>query len=246
MPTLQGARLKIDWAKQHIARLEARIKLLEQSDVGSVQVDPEFGNEVIKHNVTDRDAVEQIALIAGDVVHNLKCALDYAWVEIVTKLAPSAVSKFAKFPIYPTCNALEVALRGNGIGQAPGNLFEGMLNQIQPYDGGDHAIWPIHRLNIRDKHRLLIPVIFYASISGIETEQQGVVSRDGFTPGTSQHPPWYVPMPLGVHVKNEGKASLSISFEYGKAGGEKVFADSFGYYSQHFLRIVERLETFIA
>lgn len=240
------ARAKIKRANHHIAQLDTQIELLEQSDVGTVEINPEFGNEVIKHDIPDRNLVSQIALIAGDAVHNLRCALDYAWVETIAKLAPYALGKFTKFPVYPTCDALEAALCGNGIDQATNNLFEVMLTKIKPYAGGDDAVWPIHRMDIRDKHRLLIPVIIYSSISGIETQDStGEVSPNGFTAGTHQEPPWYISMPPGIHVKNKGKVSLSILFEYGNAGDETMFADMLQFYSQCLLKTVETLEAVV-
>ncbi len=214
--------------------------------MGTVEIDPKFGNEVIKHDIVDRKSRDALALIAGDAFHNLKCALDYAWIETITKLAPTALGKFAKFPVYRTYDALEAALHGNGIEQSSGDLFKMMLGQIKPYETGDHAIWPKHRLDIRDKHRLLIPTLLYTSISGIETQDYtGEVSRDGFTAGTHQEPPWYVPMPFGVKVKNKVKVSIAVSFDYGSEGHETIFADSLHMYSKHLLRIVETLESLI-
>jgi len=246
MATFQDARLKIDRAEHHIARLNTEIELLEQSDVATVEINPEFGNEVIKHDIVDRESKDSLALIAGDAFHNLKCALDYAWIETITRLAPGALGKFAKFPVYPTCNALEAALRGNGIDKAPRDLFNVVVTEIQPYAAGNYAIWPIHRLNIRDKHRLLIPTILYSSVSGIETQDNtGKVSPGGFTFGTHQEPPWYIPMPIGIKVNNKGKSSITISFNYGNEGHETIFADTLGMYSQPILGIVKRLEALV-
>jgi hypothetical protein len=246
MPLFADAYLKIERANHHIALLNTRLELLEQSDVATVEIDPKFGNEVIKHDIVDRKGKNALALIAGDAFHNLKCALDYAWIEIITKLAPSALGKFAKFPVYPTCVELEAALRGNGIDKAPRDLFSVIVSEIKPYAAGDHAIWPIHRLNIRDKHRLLIPTILYSSISDIETQDEaGNVSPGGFTYGTHQEPPWYIPMPVGIKVNNKGKASISVSFSYGNEEHAVIFADSLSMYSQPILRIVKRLENLV-
>jgi hypothetical protein len=244
MAYFKDARAKIERANHHIARLGTRIELLQQSDVATIEINPQLGNEVIKHDIVDRDGITQIALIMGDAIHNLKCALDYAWVETITKLSPNALRKFAKFPAYPTKDDLESALRGHGIDQAA-DLFSTVMSHIKPYAGGNHAIWPIHRLDIRDKHRLLIPAILYSIVSGIETEEEGIISTGGFTFGTHQEPPWYINMLLGVHVKNKGKVSFSVSFEYGDAIGESVFADSLQLYSKPILGIVETLETLV-
>jgi len=95
---LKNSRLKIQGADKHIADLDARIGGLPNSDIATVEINPDRGNEVIKHDIADRAAVDDIAVIAGDAVHNLKCALDYAWLGTIAKLVPSAVSKFAKIP----------------------------------------------------------------------------------------------------------------------------------------------------
>lgn len=242
-----GSRLKIARANHHIDRLKAKIAALEQSDVATVEINPEFGNEVIKHDVSDRKAVSDLALIAGDCFHNLKCSLDYAWIEILTKFAPQSIGNKSKFPVYPTKDALEAAIRSVGIDESSGRVLDVMLTEIKPYERGNYAIWPIHRLNIRDKHRLLIPAILYTSISGIETQDRmGVISRNGFTAGTEQLPPWYIPMALGVQVKNKGKVALSVSFEDGEDGsGEIIFADALDMYAKHILRIVETLEALV-
>jgi hypothetical protein len=52
-------------------------------------------------------------------------------------------------------------------------------------------------------------------------------------------------MPLGIKVNNEGKVSLSVSFDYGDEGHETVFADSLKMYSQPILRVVETLEALV-
>jgi hypothetical protein len=74
-----------------------------------------------------------------------------------------------------------------------------------------------------------------------------VVQRfpNGFTAGTHQEPPWYISMPPGIHVKNKGKVSLSILFEYGNAGDETMFADMLQFYSQCLLKTVETLEAVV-
>ena len=208
--------------------------------------DLKFGNEVIKYDLSDRASIRVIALIAGDAFHNLKCALDYAWVETITRLAPIALLNFAKFPVYSTKDLLEAPLRGHGIEKSSPALFRLMLDEIKPYETGDYAIWPIHRLDIRDKHRLLIPTVLYTSISGIETQgEAGDIRRDGFTLGTHQNPPWYVPMRVGVKVNNKGKVSIAVSFDYGDKGDEAVFADSLNMYSQRILGVVKALEALV-
>jgi hypothetical protein len=246
MAIFQQARAKLNWANNHIADLDTRINLLQQRDVATVEIDPRFGNEVIKHDIADEHAIRDIALMAGDAVHNLRCALDYAWIETVTLLAPSSKGKFTKFPVYPTHDSLKAALCGNKVDQVAPKLFDVILTEIKPYEGGNFAIWPIHRLDIRDKHRLLIPVIYYSSFRGIETQDEtGEIRPNGFTMATNQQPPWYIPIPCGAHVKSKGQASISVMFEYESAGFERHIRESLKVYSCFILRVVETLEALI-
>jgi hypothetical protein len=243
---LKTSRLKINRADKHIADLDVRIGALPHSDIATVEINPEGGNEVIKHDIADSAAVDDIAVIAGDAVNNLKCALDYAWLETISRLVPSAVSKFAKFPVYPTSDALESALREKQIHILRPKLFDLIGDKIKPYDGGNFAIWPIHRLDIRDKHRLLIPVVYYSSVSGIETEdERGQISRNGYTLASTQKPPYYIPIPAGWRVKNKGKVSVSVMFEYGPRGLQQRIVDSFSLYSSFVVQVVETLERFV-
>ncbi len=244
MSVYEGARLKIERANHHIANLNARMEAFRNSNVATVEINPDAGNEAIKHDFTDKSAVPELALIAGDAIHNLKCALDYSWLETVAKLVPSAVSKFAKFPVYRTRDEVEAALRNRQVDVCSPALFDLVMSKIQPYDGGNFAIWPVHKLDIRDKHRLLIPVIQYSSIDGIETENQRTreISKNGWTWGTNQGPPLFVPMPIDIHVRNTGKVSTSVMFQYG-APRHEVHMDTFDILSRYILQTVELLES---
>jgi len=72
-----SARLKIDRAKHHIADVESVITALPNSYTATVEINPKGGNEVLKHDLRDRDKIiNDIALTLGDAVHNLHCALD--------------------------------------------------------------------------------------------------------------------------------------------------------------------------
>jgi hypothetical protein len=82
----EDARLKLKRADKHLTDLQARIAALPDFDVATVEINPEGGNEVIKHDIQDRTALSDLALIAGDAVHNLKCALDYTWLETITRI----------------------------------------------------------------------------------------------------------------------------------------------------------------
>jgi hypothetical protein len=213
MQTLHHARAKLDWANKHIENFNRLIATLPSAYTSSIEMNPETGGEFIKYDLVNRDKLfTECALVIGDALHNLRSALDYAWAATIKKIAPAGLDNFSKFPIYESADKLKCALNGRKIGIISPTLYDLIISKIRPYDGGDDSLWCIHRLNILDKHRLLIPIIEYASIGGIEVEdERGDVSSGG-TWGTAQKPPYYVDFKRGNHVKNKGHIALSIDF----------------------------------
>lgn len=199
------ARAKIEWADKHIVELEKRLSDLPNSYTSRVDIDPKLSYHTLVHDIADRERLlTTIALLIGDAVHNLKCALDYAWVKTIEHAAPSALGKHAKFPVYDTSVNLENALRGAKIDVSCPRLFSLMLNNICPYSGGNYFIWAVYVLNKRDKHRLLIPLTPYGSIAGIVLEDEHGVIHQAGTWGTEQTPPYYITFAANLRVKEKG------------------------------------------
>jgi len=211
-----SARTKIDRAKKHIAEVESIVRTLPDHSVATIEINPNGGNEVLKHDLLDRnEIITNIALALGDAIHNLHCALDHAWASVLTELSPASINGQTKFPIRSVRNQVEAALRGIKIDGTAPTLFNLVLGQIKPYLGGNESIWSIHILDIDDKHRLLLPVIEYASIHGIEVEDQRGKVTSGSTWGSSEKPPYYVHIPLGYHFKEKGTVAFSVLFDEG-------------------------------
>jgi hypothetical protein len=94
-----------------------------------------------------------------------------------------------------------------------------------------------------DKHRILLPFIQFATIEGVEFEDEmGRTKRCGFWP-TMQNPPHYVEIPDGFHVKNYGNITLGIMFHEDVFGEEFRMVDSLKFFSQSILSVVELLES---
>jgi hypothetical protein len=88
-----------------------------------------------------------------------------------------------------------------------------MMSGIKSYRGGNDTIWAIHKLDILDKHRLLVPLVNIASIEGMELEDERDNIHRGGTWGTPQPPPFYVPLQVGWNIKKHGKVTLDILFD---------------------------------
>ena len=247
MPICKGARLKIKRANMHIAELESCISGLKERLAVSAHINTSSGCEYIEcafAELDDREAREELAGIIGDAIHNLKCALDHVWLETVCRLIPNGDWRRAKFPAYPTANNLETALRKLKIDLATPNFFNFLLGDVKPYRGGNFAIWPVHKLDIRDKHRLLIPVIHYSSIGDIELEDQNGETHRGSTAPAS-FMPQFAEFKRGLHIRNPGSATFEVMFEDEDLADETEALTTLGFYTEDVLKIVELLEQFV-
>src|SRR5205823_2828935 len=111
-------------------------------------INPTTREETLKHEFGDKTALFDIALMLGDAVHNLKCALDYAWMQTIERVAHQSISSHAKFPVRQTVDELKDALEGVKIHVTARDLVTLMLTKIKPCAGGNPAIWPVHHLDI--------------------------------------------------------------------------------------------------
>ncbi len=168
-----GARRKIGRANKHIAELDTLILSLEET--ATVQQNRETGNQELVHALPEFMTVaDDISLIAGDVIHNLKTALDFAWISLLRREVPGANLDRAKFPVYPTRRELEAALNGIPINAAvhPA-IFNLIVADVQPFSGGkNEVVYTLHRLDIADKHLLLPGLVPLAGIKGIVVQRQ--------------------------------------------------------------------------
>jgi hypothetical protein len=196
------ARAKIQWANEHLANLKRRISELEDSYSAVIEVHPKFGYKMIKYDLADKSAIEDISLLVGDTLHNLKCALDYGWIKCLERHAPHAINDHTQFPVHSTEQGLKDALT-DPKKQLPAKLINLFLAKIKPYPGRNDALWDIKTLNILDKHRLLLPVITYGGITGLQMEDERGKPIQGFVSGTTLELPWYIRVPDGGNVKHK-------------------------------------------
>lgn len=242
MPFLD-ARLKIERANKHISDLEARVAGLENRVVVTVGINPKTGNEFIQYDLQDQTVVTDAALLIGDAVHNLRCALDYAWARTIQQAIPE-LANFSKFPVHPTLDSLQAALKGKRIDTACERLFTLLITRIRPYNEGNFAIWPVHQIDKGDKHRLLTTIIHYSSADNIQIQNETGETRNGFTMATMESFPHFLEFPRNWHVTNHGKPSTSLMFKYGNPPREFRPVDTLRIYSREIVEIVEVFEAF--
>jgi hypothetical protein len=239
-----GARLKIHRANQHIADLKAAVGALPDRYSSTIEIDHNIPAQSIKYDFPEAQLlIQQAALITGDAIHNLKTALDYAWMVTMQRLAPAVPrNKFTKFPVRDSATELEHALRGAKIDLASPPLFNCVLSQIKPYSAGNKLVFSLHRLDIADKHHLLLPLITHSGIEDIEVENEMGVRVRGGTYLIEGDGPYYVTFRMEHKIHNKGKLSAHIVLNDGSLLKGLEVSDALNLLSNQTLHVVETFE----
>src|SRR5215204_1982271 len=134
-PDFTGVRIKVERAKHHFRDLQARYERFQE-------------NEPYR-------AVRDDEPDTGDFVHNLRSCLDLLICEIV-RARGKRVTDDTGFPIFRSADVFESdhARKVQGVPKAAVDL----IKEAEPYQGADNPFWQLHRLDIADKHKLLVPV----------------------------------------------------------------------------------------
>ena len=82
-----NAHLKIERADKHIADIEQRLRISSDRYGPSLHIDMKTGEQFLAYYLRDRELRRDIALIVGDAIHNLRCALDIVWCLASTTLS---------------------------------------------------------------------------------------------------------------------------------------------------------------
>jgi hypothetical protein len=211
-----NALLKIKRANKHIADIEERLRTSSDRYGPSMHMDSKTGEKFLYYYSTDRNLRPDIALIVGDAIHNLRCALDIAWVGTVTALSPKPPSRQCKFPIYPagTRHNLESVLTKSTEIPESSPVIPLMLDGVKCYEGGDSDILALSELDIDDKHSVLIPMLTVTGVEGVEVEHEdGTINvyEIMLVPPNS----YRTTVPLESKIKNHGQVRFEITFREG-------------------------------
>lgn len=153
-PPLEESRLKIERARYHLAQLEREISsFLAQRPFRVVLETRSDGRFAWTFRI--KPIPKEFSAIIGDVVHNLRAALDLAACDLVRLNKQS--DKDVYFPFAKDATELEKMIKARHIDRAGSDIVE-LVQALKPYKGGNTKLRAIHDLDISDKHRALIPV----------------------------------------------------------------------------------------
>lgn len=158
MDALEGVRLKLDRAEHTIEEIyEAIVEYLAEENYSIIgEFNSETSEYVLRGKVTKSTA--EVGVTAGDVVHNLRSALDHlAWQ--LALLTTSTPYNFTQFPIALTEGEFRRD-RGQKMIRDLSPKHRARIETFQPYHGTNTAWTPFALRDLRvlsntDKHRLI-------------------------------------------------------------------------------------------
>lgn len=155
--SLEGSRLKVKRAEHHILDLKEGIEAFLQSDPYEIVIKDNPEADRREHRVirADSPAVD-LSLFVGDAVHSLRSALDHLVWQLVIANGGEPNDLKTEFPVWRSESHFKSGRPGNAKGISKDALD--VLYALKPYKGGNDALWRLHRLDIIDKHRLLLTV----------------------------------------------------------------------------------------
>jgi hypothetical protein len=153
--------LKVERAKKHILDLEAEWhSFLDGNPYGiEIKDDVNTGDRVY-YLVRDSSIPQNIPLIIGDAIQNLRSALDHLAYHFAL-IGPKGAVAMSRvyFPIVKSATEYRS-------GKASGKMdffrkdAVDYIDAIEPYGGGKgQVLWILHTLNNIDKHRLLVTAL---------------------------------------------------------------------------------------
>lgn len=218
---LIGAYVKLERAEQHFFDLVALVQSFKESDPYNVvsEDDPQTGKKVSLFR--QRQPIRlAIPLRTGEVIQNLRTALDYLACELVADRGGwKNVTNETRFPYFGSANEYKAVRKG--IKKSMGKPAVLLFDKIHPYKGGNDPLWQLCKLNNIEKHRTLIMTgIAYqifdpGAVPGLASLPftLGAPSR-WFTPGDSIFPlEDGTPLPPLIGARSQVDVKEKFTFE---------------------------------
>lgn len=145
-----SARAKVARAKKLAGHLRAEVEAYDGARLCAIQADPNTIHWQLQVRENPHDSY---ATAFGDIVHNLRAALDHVAVAAVASAGGN--TKGVYFPIADKADTLDDAIKDKKFSRATPEA-QALLRSLRPYRGGDRALRALHDLDVVDKHKDLI------------------------------------------------------------------------------------------
>ncbi|MEQ1934656.1 MAG: hypothetical protein ABL962_12400 [Fimbriimonadaceae bacterium] len=152
---LAGCAAKLARTEEQLADLESRLMAFTATCC-VIKTKPFIKLRKLEFRVGEvEDPPAILAAIAGEVIHNLRCPLDYLVCTLLQRQGVKATSRH-EFPIFTDQSQWEKALEKNVVGLDPEKIT--LIESLQPFKHEvphKHPLARLKRLNNDDKHRLM-------------------------------------------------------------------------------------------
>ena len=155
VPRLESAQAKISRAKEHLALISAEVReyLAAKPYEIAMKRDPD-SRRMIYFMSTVRPTPPRIPAVVGDVIHNLRSALDHLAYQLVWTALGKPPGSHVYFPIADSRDLYLEQRRKQLKGAHPEAIAA--VDALTPYRGANDLLWKLHKLNNVDKHRVLL------------------------------------------------------------------------------------------
>jgi hypothetical protein len=162
---LEDIRSKVQRAEKNIEDFRAVVERFKATNPYHIVRQPDIKAGQIVYYVLKADPIPpSIRAIAGDVLQNLRTALDYLACALVPDCRKGGAGHIY-FPILnraPTPEQIKTAFDGKVKGASEEAIKK--IASLNPHKGGDDILWRLNALNNINKHRLLVAVQASASL----------------------------------------------------------------------------------
>lgn len=168
---MDSTSLKIKRAERHFAELSA---LFRESKPFRYFLETNYKTgERATFAKRDEDVANEAAIIIGDIIHNLRAALDHAYWNCTNEFAKSdGERRSIQFPITSSEKSLIESVLP-GLPKRVSETFASAIKNLKPYrDGGNSLLCAIHDLDVEDKHKLLIPTGKFTKVTSEVIQRQ--------------------------------------------------------------------------
>lgn len=152
----ESSRRKIARSIEHFNELERKVGEFTRVNPYRrvVEPHPSKSGYVVHKIILTATLPSSLADITGDIVQNLRNALDNA-AYAVSVASGRTDPKFTAFPFAGSVSQMPQALRRSK--DLPPQI-QSMFVGFQPYLGGDDLLWALNEMCVSDKHKMLIPI----------------------------------------------------------------------------------------
>jgi len=227
---LSSVRLKIHRAADQLKDLRLSIKEFLESEPYAIerQANPKI-NAVCDVARIRMQCPPVWNAVVGEIIHNLRCALDYQVFQLVIHNTGAEAPDTSKiqFPIFET----EAGFNNRGIPtmlQGVGADAITLIKSEQPFATGEktkNPLWHLNKLSNWDKHRCIClagagannseaSAIYSSDIKGVLLAQSGPIRDNAILFGVLLTPSDTPILDRAAKVQMDGKVRFYITFEF--------------------------------